>query len=61
MENIPTPPHLDDTISDISYNLSAKQINDNDIIKIMFIHELRVLNFYMAEIEASLKAIANDK
>lgn len=61
MENIPTPPHLDETICDMAYNLNTKQINDDDMLKIMLIHEFRVLNFYMAEIEASLRSLANDK
>jgi len=65
MENIPTPPNLDETICDIAYNikkhtLSIKQFNDDDMLKIMLIHELRVMNFNLDDIRISLISIAND-
>ena len=61
MDNIPTPPEFNDTLSDMAYNLNVKQINDNDMLKIMLIREIKVLNFYMSEIETSLRSIANEK
>lgn len=62
MENIPTPPTLNDTFTELSKILEKSMIFSNEEkIQILKIHEFRVLNFYMSEIEASLRSMANDK
>lgn len=59
MENINLPPTFDETLSDIGFHVN-KQINDDDLLKIMIIHELRVMNFNLDDIRISLISIAND-
>ena len=62
MQNIPTPPTLNDTFTELSKILEKSMFFSNEEkIQILKIHEFRVLNFYMSEIETSLRAIANEK
>ena len=56
MENIPTPPEFTETIKELN-----TQISIDFYFKVRLIHELKVLNFYMAEIETSLRSIANEQ
>jgi len=57
MDNIPTPPEFNETL-----NANRNMIqNNNDLLILKLIHELATLNFYMSEIETSLRSIANEK
>lgn len=56
MENIPTPPEFKKTFQELN-----SQSNFDFYFKVCLIHEIRVLNFYMAEIETSLRSIANEQ
>lgn len=61
MENIPTPPTLNQTFSELSKILQNPMIFSNEEkLQILKIHELRVLNFYLSDINTSLISIAND-
>jgi len=61
MENINTPPTLNETFSELSKILEKPNIfSIEEKLQILKIHELRVLNFYLSDINTSLISIAND-
>lgn len=61
MENINTPPTLNETFSELSKILEKPNIfSIDEKLHILKIHELRVLNFYLSDINTSLISIAND-
>ena len=60
MENIPTPPEFKDTFNEVANKFMDTKQNQY-LVFIHILHELKIHNFYMAEIEASLRSMANDK